>query len=376
MSRYAYLALGVVLIARAAVGQGGGTLKFTSPAPDSYLSGSTRLAVTYDGPGGDDAILDVTYYVAGKEVCVVSGRGICDWDAGDAVESHALRAAARLKAGGRVIANLRTKALAFAQAVSVDIIQVNAVVMSGGRLVRDLPKEAFRLLDDRQERPITSLQAVGAPIDVVLAVDVSESMKEVLQEVRRAATTFLRALGDQHQATIVAFNDDVFTLAQWESSIPERLAALDKLSAWGGTALYDVIAESIELTSRRAGRKAVVVFSDGEDRTSTTTLADLKMVIDQSDATVFAIGFGRGVTDRGLRQTLESLAEASGGFAVFADNADDLAESFEDVLEALSNQYTLAFEPRRDGKYHQIEVQVPGRGVRVRARRGYVAPVQ
>ena len=364
----------ILLVARAAAAQAPGTLRFTSPPPDSYVSGSVSLAVSYVGPGGDDAIVDVTYYANGKEVCVVAGGGRCEWDAGNAVESHALRAVARLKSGGRAVANVRTKALAFAQAVSVDIVQVNAVVTSGGRFVRDLPREAFRLFDDREERVITSLQAVGAPIDVVLAVDVSESMQGALPDVRRAAATFLRTLGGEHQVTILAFNDDVFTVATREASVEERLSALDKLSAWGGTALYDVIAESIERTSSRGGRKAVVVFSDGEDRTSTTTLPDLNAIIDRSDATVFTIGLGRGVTDRGLRQTLATLAESSGGFAVFADDADDLAESFAAVLEALSNQYTLAFEPRRDGKYHEIEVQVRGRGVRVRARKGYIAP--
>ena len=43
-------------------------------------------------------------------------------------------------------------------------------------------------------------------------------------------------------------------------------------------------------------------------------------------------------------------------------------------LETLANQYTLGFEPRRDGKYHELTVEVPGRGLRVRARKGYVAP--
>jgi hypothetical protein len=75
-----------------------------------------------------------------------------------------------------------------------------------------------------------------------------------------------------------------------------------------------------------------------------------------------------------LKETLESLAEASGGRVLFAKRSDELIESFGTVVEDLINQYTLGFEPQRDGRDHQIRVEVAGRGVKVRARRVYVAP--
>jgi len=137
--------------------------------------------------------------------------------------------------------------------------------------------------------------------------------------------------------------------------------------------LYDVIAESIQKLTGR-GRKALVVFSDGEDRSSRVTYTDLQRLIDESDATLFTVGLGRGVSQADLRKKLEELAEASGGLALFADNPDKLSEPFAEIIETLSNQYTLSFEPRRDGKYHELTVQVPGRDARIRARRGYVAP--
>jgi VWFA-related protein len=156
-------------------------------------------------------------------------------------------------------------------------------------------------------------------------------------------------------------------------SMAARVESLDKLTAWGGTALYDVIAESIQRLNGRA-RKARVVFSDGEDRNSRVTFADVRRLIDESDATVFTVGLGRGASQKDLREKLEELADASGGLALFADDPDELAEPFAEIVETLSNQYTISFEPRRDGKYHELTVQVPGRDVRVRARRGYIAP--
>jgi hypothetical protein len=85
------------------------------------------------------------------------------------------------------------------------------------------------------------------------------------------------------------------------------------------------------------------------------------------------IGLGRGAKQPKLAERLEALAESSGGLALFADDPDELARPFAEIVDTLANQYTLGFEPRRDGKPHQITVEVPGRGFRVRARKGYIA---
>ena len=355
-------------------GQNPGSLRFTAPPPNSYVSGPIALFVTYEGEGGSSAIEDVTFFADGQQICAPSIRFRCDWDAGRGVQAHAFRAVARLKSGGRVVANLRTKAIEFAQEEAVDIVQANAVVKSGSRFVKGLTLESFRLLDDKQPRRITNL-LTGGPMEVLLALDVSGSMKDVLPDVQRAARAFLKAIGEGHQVTVVAFNDSIFTIARREVSVEVRLQALDRLSAFGGTALYDVIAESIQQLTGR-GRKALVVFSDGEDRDSRVTFDQVRRLIDDSDATVFTVGLGRGASQKDLRDKLEELADASGGLALFADDPDKLTEPFAQIVETLSNQYTLSFEPRRDGKYHELTVQVPGRDVRIRARRGYVAPKQ
>jgi Ca-activated chloride channel family protein len=373
MTRRVLCALTVALAGAALLqAQKPGVLRFTAPPPNSYVSGPIVLFVAYDGDGGSSAIEDVEFFADGRQICAPAYRLRCDWDAGRGVEAHAFRAVARLKAGGRVVANLRTRAVEFAQAEFVDIVQANAVVKAGDRFVKGLTRESFRLLDDRQQRPITDLIA-GGPMQLLLALDVSGSMKDALPDVRRAARGFLKAIGDGHQVTVVAFNDATFTVARPGMSMDARAQALDQLTAWGGTALYDVIAESIQRLNGRA-RKALVVFSDGDDQHSRTTFADIRRLIDESDATVFTVGLGRGASQQDLRKKLEELADASGGLALFADDPDKLTQPFADIVETLSNQYTISFEPRRDGRYHELTVQVPGRDVRVRARRGYVAP--
>lgn len=345
-------------------------LRFVSPTDDTYVSGLVLLKVVIDGEAGSSVVEDVTFFADGRQVCVAAGANPqCRWDAGPRLTTHAIRAVARLKTGERLIANVRTKDAEYVESVSVDVVLAN----DGGHFVKGLTRGDFKVLDDGKERPLTSFQSTEAPLELVLALDVSGSMSTALGDVKDAARGFVHALRPQDRVTLVAFNDAMFTLSR---GVPgtEALPALDKLAAWGATALYDVIVRSLQLLSRQPGKHALVVFSDGDDSSSQATLEQVRRLVADSDAMLMAVGLGRGSQVRDLKETLESLADASGGRVLFAEKSDELTESFGKIVEDLINQYTLGFEPQRDGRDHQIRVQVPGRGVRVRARRVYAAP--
>ena len=338
------------------------------------MSGPVLLKVVIGGEAGPSLAEDVTFFADGRQVCVVpSTSPQCGWDAGPQLTSHAFRAVARLKAGGRLVANVRTKDVGYVEAVSVDVVLANAVVTDGGRFVKGLTRDDFRVLDDGKQRPVSSFQSSDAPLELVLALDVSASMSTDLGDVKSAARAFLGALRPQDRVTLVAFNDAMFTLSRGVAGT-EAMPALDKLAAWGGTSLYDVIVRSMQLLSRKPGKHALVIFSDGDDNASQATLEQVRRLAGDSDAMLMAVGLGRGSEVNDLKEKLESLAEASGGRVLFARKSGELVESFGAVVEDLINQYTLGFEPQRDGREHQIRVEVPGRGVRVRARRVYVAP--
>jgi VWFA-related protein len=352
------------------------TLRFISPTSETYLSGSVLLKVAVEPPSLIGQVLDVTFFADGRQVCVVEAvRPECGWDAGANVEEHLIRAVARLRAGGRVVQNVRTKALGYTEAVSVEIVQVNAVVTDqSGRFVKDLAKDRFRLLEDGRPRPIASFEPIGTSLELVLAVDVSGSMAEAMPDVKAAVRTFLAALGPKDQVTLVAFNDAMFTLSRRESNPAARARAVDRLSPWGSTALYDVIVRSLDMLSRQAGRRALVVFSDGDDQSSQSSFEDVERLVREGDATLFMVALGRGAKNEALKDKMERLALASGGRALFVDRSDELGGPFAEVVEELSNQYMLGFEPTRDGEWHTIEVQVPNTRYRVRARQGYKGP--
>ncbi|MBE3097866.1 MAG: VWA domain-containing protein, partial [Planctomycetes bacterium] len=142
------------------------------------------------------------------------------------------------------------------------------------------------------------------------------------------------------------------------------------------TALYDVIVRSMDTLGRQTGRRALVVFSDGEDQSSHITLSVAEGRVEASDAVVYTIGQGRGTRMQNLQEILERLARVSGGRASFSESADRLDEAFTAIIDELSNQYLLGYpptNPAKDGTWRQIRVEVGGRKLNVRARQGYRA---
>ena len=194
-----------------------------------------------------------------------------------------------------------------------------------------------------------------------------------MPKLKKAVQEFLAAVPSGDQVTLLGFNDTVFTLTRRATNPAERVKAVDRIAPWGSTALYDVVLRSIGMLGRQTGRKALVVFTDGEDQGSHATIADVERGLQSSDVTLYMIGQGRGVTNAPLKAVMERLAKPTGGRALFTENIDELRGAFAELLDELSNQYLLGYAPagaRRDETWRSIKVEVDGYSD-IRARQGY-----
>ncbi len=373
----------IVVLLGAALSAGAQTpdlsLRIVSPGPDTYLSGAVLLKAVIDPPRRAREIERVLFYADGRLVCTVEDPAIaeCPWDAGDDVKEHLIRVVADRPAGDRLVAATRTKGLEHVENVTVDVVQVTAVVTDGSRFVKGLNREAFRLREDGVPQEIVHFSNEGSPLEIVMAVDVSQSMAPHMPQLKNAVRTFLTALGPDDKVTLAAFNDNLFTLARRESVAAQRLRAVDRLAPWGGTAMFDVIVRGVQLLSRQPGRRVLVVFSDGDDRTSHATIANVEAAMRASDATLFMVALGRGAREAQLRSGIQRLVTLSGGRGLFVERSDMLEGAFADIVEELSNQYLIGYQSTndtRDGAWREIAIDLPRAGHTVRARQGYRAP--
>ena len=350
-------------------------LRIASPAEDAFLSGPVRLVARVDPPAAEKTIERMTFFAGGHLVCTIRRPPFdCDWDAGESIVEHQIRAVALMKDGTRLVANVRTRGLPYTETTDVDVIQVTAIVTDGdGRFVRGLKSSDFKIYEDDQQKPITHFAAEDIPLELVAALDISSSMTLALPSVKVAAKRFMAGLRPADQVTLLGFNENIFTLARRSTDQTTRERAVDRMAAWGGTALYDVILKAVEVLGRQAGRRSIVLFTDGDDQSSHATLEAAIARTEGSDATIYAIGQGRAVNSPALQNLLRRLSTVSGGRSFFTDDQTSLDTSFAQILEDLRSQYLLAFEPsssKRDGSWHRIRVEV-SRGGQVRARQGY-----
>jgi Ca-activated chloride channel homolog len=367
----------LALLTATALAMQGATLRIVSPAADLLVSGTTRIEVAIDPPAELAKVRTMNFSVNGRVACTLERPPfICSFEPGEVVRSHHLRVVATLQDGRRLVDNVRTKDIGYTERIRTAAVLVPLIVTDGGTFVRGLKQQDFELFEDGVRQPIASLVSDNVPLDLVLAIDVSGSMEKALVEVKPAVKQLLSRLRIGDAATLVGFNDTMFIAAEREKDRQTREDAVDLLTSWGGTALYDATVRTLDLVSRETGRKGIVLFSDGDDRNSLTRREAAMARVQASDAMLYTIGFGGGATIPQLRASLESYARSTGGKPFFPKNTGELDGVFDEIVSELANQYVLSYSPlnaKQDGKWRNIKVRVRKGNYDIRARQGYLA---
>jgi VWFA-related protein len=343
-----------------------------SPGADAYLTGPTLLRARVTPP---EAVTALTFFVDGRQVCAITREPFeCEWDAGSTIAEHQVRVTATLIGGGRIVQTVRTKGVGYSERVNVDVVQVTVTVSDNrGKFIAGLPRSSFHVFEDNKPQTISHFASEDIPLEMIVAIDISGSMTPSMPKLKAAVKQFLADVPPKNQVTLLGFNDTIFTPTRRATDPAERARAVDRLAAWGSTALYDAILRGVEMLGRQTGRKALIVFSDGEDQGSHATINDVERRLQSSDVTLYMIALGRGITLESLKRVMERLVRPTGGRALFTENIDELHGAFVDLLGELSNQYLLGYSSTnssRDETYRRIRVDVDGQHD-VRARQGY-----
>jgi VWFA-related protein len=267
--------------------------------------------------------------------------------------------------------------------VDVDVVSITAVVYDkAGRFVTGLGVGDVTVLEDGVPQDVTIFrEAAGGvekiPLSVVLVLDASGSMAENMGFLKEAASSFVGKLEAIDEALVVQFNDSVKASAEFTGDGNRLDQFIAGLQAWGGTSLFDAIKYSLERIKDRPGRKALVVFSDGEDTTSTIPQNEVVDYARSVEATIYSVGI-RGGGPRGggaPRGFLKKISEETGGQYFFPDRVGDLIRVFAAISEELHRHYLLAYAPKKppDGLFRRIELRLARSDTQVRVRKGYFA---
>jgi Ca-activated chloride channel family protein len=284
-----------------------------------------------------------------------------------------------LVAGVAILANPIQDQPIFRSAVRTVPIYAT-VVDASGRLVPDLERADFSIIDNAKPADVSLFSNESQPFTAVVMLDTSASMTANLKLLNQAAEQFLLRLLPVDRAQVGAFNDKIQLSGTFTNNRDELIGELSELFFGNPTRLNDGIAAGLDALQGVDGRRVVLVFTDGEDTASRTSFKSVQERARDEEVMVYAIGLeseyfnGMRIVRSRPSRDLRKIADETGGGYFELTKTADLAPTFSRVAQELRSQYLLGFAPTAlDGKVHKLDVKVNRAGMTVRARRSYLA---
>ena len=272
---------------------------------------------------------------------------------------------------------------------NVDLVLVNVTVLDkAGRAVSGLQPEHFALLDDKNPQTVRYVSNVDEPISLVVVLDASASMAARIEDVRSAFSELVTTSNPQDDVALIVVRDEPYVALSFNDPASELQGTLDALQPNGATSLWDAMYLGVkELKNSHCQRKAMVVISDGGDNHSRYTEPQLKSLLREADAEVYAIGifdrYATRIEERKGPLQLDEVTSVTGGRVLSVHDSVELSRAVTQISHELRNQYVLGYYPSnrsRDGKWRKLKVQLTGSAsqakFRLYARKGYYAATE
>ncbi len=273
--------------------------------------------------------------------------------------------------------------------VGVELVSLSVTVTdSTGRYLSDLDQGDFSVFEDGAKQEITLFNRRIQPIALSLLLDSSASMDDKLGTLQVAASNFVKRLKPSDVAQVIDFDSRVEIRQPFTSNQADLQSAINMTTAGGSTSLHNAIYIALkELKKIKAQseedvrRQAIVVFSDGEDTSSLVSFDEVLDLAKRSETAVFTIALrGSENQRRGFREAefvMRQLADETGGRSFFPERLEDLNGVYSQIADELASQYTVGYSPRnprRDGAWRRVVVQVARPNAVPRTKRGYYGP--
>lgn len=275
--------------------------------------------------------------------------------------------------------------------ISPQLLRLNVSVTDrNGRAMSGLGAKDFTLFENGQERRIVDVKPVSAPFNLVLLLDVSGSVEERIDFIRKAARNFLSTASPQDRISIISFRDDIQIISDFTTDRRQLSISLDKIDAGGGTALYDALAFTLIETLKplRGERTAIVILSDGDDNKSFIPFGAVLESVIESGALIYPLYVPSILIPEGsvaaptttldptrsryltittrAEEEGKKLAAVSGGLFYPIRRLEDLQRAYDDVVAQLRMSYTITYASNSGPNERRVRVRVNREGASAR----------
>ena len=273
---------------------------------------------------------------------------------------------------------------------SVELVSLNVTVMESTHYVTDLDQKDFSVFEDGVQQDVTFFNKTNLPVALALLLDTSASMDTKLPTAQEAAIGFAKRLRTQDLAEVIDFDNRVSVLQNFTNSAQELETAIRRTSAGGSTALYNAVYIALKDLKKVVAknvdeirRQAIVVLSDGEDTSSLLPFEEVLDLAKRSETAIYTIGLRDNDAGSGSKLfkeaefVLRQMSQQTGARSFFPNQLTDLNGVYAQISDELSSQYTVGYtskNPRRDGAWRRVVVQVARPGMATRTKQGYFGP--
>jgi VWFA-related protein len=263
--------------------------------------------------------------------------------------------------------------------VNVDV----AVVDNKGRFIPNIPRQAFRVLEDNVPQQISNFGMGEAPMTVCMVIEFSNLYQQYWSsgwyETLTASYGFLQTLKPEDYVAVVAYDLRPEILSDFSTDKRKAYEAMQRLriAAFSESNLYDALVDTSDRMAEIEGRKAIVLIASGVDTFSKLTFDKTRKSLQNTGVPIYAIGLLQALREwydaRGYMGPIQRLdflqadnqmrtfAKETGGQAFFPRFFGEFPGIFRAVHEALRNQYSIGYTPSnlaKDGKFRKIKVEL------------------
>jgi Ca-activated chloride channel family protein len=356
------------------------SVRITSPLGRTGLPGRVRIVARMTTPAGAALPPVVRFYMNGVLIATDADGPpyVAEWQDENPFEPCTLAVEADDATGNPIRDTVELAPLTIVETSDITSVGVDAVVQDArGRYVAALDASEFLLQEDGKPQTIDLVVSDAPPAVFTLLIDSSQSMSPNIGFVRRAATELAGFLRDEDQIVVAPFRAGITSITGPTRDRATIAGAVAAMTPRGGTAIVDALQQVSDHTGGMAGRRVVVLVTDGYDEQSRGTFEGTLAALKASQVTVYVVGVGgvAGVSLKG-EQLLRRIATETGGRAYFPWNARELAAAHVDIAADVRHRYRLAYTPvnqLKDGTWRVITLSTTNRSYKVRARAGYEA---
>ena len=268
--------------------------------------------------------------------------------------------------------------------IGVELVQLYVVATDrSGLPVRDLEAAEFSIFEDDRAQDLESFRvAFDLPLTLGLAIDTSSSLFLRMPDVKRAATAFLDSLeASRDRAFLIGFGSEPRLVRSATYNLNAVRGGIGSLRPRGRTAVWGALSLALDQLEGLRGRKALVVFYDGDDEDSD---AAFRRSLDQARRARVPVYLvlmndeaartdGRSFSTRTFVSKLERMAKAGGGRVYYVRHDEDLAPIFDSISRELRSHYLLTYYPKEEPggpNWRQVNVELARGGVVARTIEG------